>query len=141
MSEPGEQLGEHPAEIVVVIVENQDPALRSTSPAEWMITCHQVVRRHDAGVISDRYRVGMPPSDAVAAPARASGHQDVGEPVAEGVIRRDLLPSADVHVAVAPVQLPDPVVSDTAPGGQAGQAASRGTRPPSSRVASASITW
>src|SRR5271157_1946815 len=106
MSEPGEQFGEHPAEIVVVIVENQNPPRRGTGPAEWMISCHQVVRRHDAGVISDRYRAGMPAPDAVAAPARASGHQDVGEPVAKGVIRRDLVPSADAHVLVPPLELP-----------------------------------
>jgi len=84
-----------------------------------MITCQQVVRGQDAGILVHPYRPGVPPPDAIGAPSRAGRYQDVGEFVAKGVIGRDFTLQADVHVAVVPAELPDPVVGDAAPRGQA----------------------
>jgi len=86
-----------------------------------MITCQQVVRRQDTGLFVDPYRIGVPPPDAIIPPSRAGRYQDVGEPMAKGVIRRDFTLQADVHVAVVPAELPDPVIGDAAPRGQAGE--------------------
>src|SRR5580704_8751514 len=122
MSKPGEQLSQYPAEIVVIIVEQQDPLRFDTGPTKRMLAREQVVGCQDPGITSDRNGAGVPSTDAIGAPARAGRYQDVGESVAEGIIRRDLLAPADDHVAVAPVDLPGPVFDDPAPGGQAGQA-------------------
>jgi hypothetical protein len=123
MPEAGQRLGQDPAEVVVIIVEHDYPLRRGTGPVEGMIACQQVIRGQDAGVGGHRNRAGVPPPDAVVAPARAGSDQDVGEPAAEGIIRGELVAPADSHhIAVAPVQLADPVLGDAAPGGQAGQA-------------------
>jgi hypothetical protein len=122
VAEPGQQLGEHPAEVIVIIVEHHYPLRRGTRTAHRMITGQQVIGGEHDGFRGDRDRAGVPPPDAVAPPAGAGCDQDVGESEAEGVIRRDLISPADRHdVAVMPVQLPDPVLGDTAPGGQAGE--------------------
>jgi hypothetical protein len=122
MAEPGQQLGENPAEVIVIIVEHHYAPRRCTGTLHRMITGQQVIGGEHDGITGDRDRAGVPPPDAVAPPAGAGRDQDVGEPGAEGVIRRDLISPADRDdVAVMPLQLPGPVLRDTAPGGQAGQ--------------------
>ncbi len=116
----------------MVVVEHQYPLRCGTRLLQRVITGQQVVRRQDAGLVLDPYRAGVPPPDAVRPPPRAGRDQDVGEPVVKGVIRRDLTLQADVHVAVVPAELPDPVVGDAAPRGQAGQTGL--TRNPSAKL-------
>jgi hypothetical protein len=122
MAEPGKKLGEHPAEVIVIIVEHHYAPRRGTGTLHRMITGQQVIGGEHDGFIGDRDRAAVPAPDAVAPPAGAGRDQDVGKSEAEGVIRRDLISPADRHgIAVMPLQLPDPVLRDTAPGGQAGE--------------------
>ena len=124
----------------MIVVEQQYPLRCGTRPLQWMIAGQQVVRRQDTGLFVDRYRIGVPPPNAIRPPSRAGRYQDVGEPMAQGVIGRDFTLQADVHVAVVQAGFPIRYSATRRHAARPGRAASRGTLPPSSRVASASIT-
>src|ERR1035441_8953437 len=121
MAQLCEPFSQHPAEIVVIIVEDHDPLPCRAKLAEWMIACQEAVGRQDEGVIRNRNRAGVPPTDAVGPPACARSHQDVCEAVVQRIVGCDLALPEHLHVPVV-AQLAETIVDDPAPGRQAGKA-------------------
>src|ERR1017187_3955937 len=121
MAQLCEPFSQHPAEIVVIIVEDHDPLPCRAKLAEWMIACQEAVGRQDEGVIRNPNRAGVPPTDAVGPPACARSHQDVCEAVVQRIVGCDLALPEHLHVPVV-AQLAETIVDDPAPGRQAGKA-------------------
>jgi len=104
----------------VIIVEYQYSLRCGASLLKWMITCQQVVRGQDAGILVHPYRPWCATArrhrSAIARPVATRMSVNSWPRASSG---RDFTLQADVHVAVVPAELPDPVVGDAAPRGQA----------------------
>ncbi len=110
----GEQLGERAAEVVVVVVEDEDPLARGPGAAE------EVVGREDLDRVAEGERSRVPAADAVGPPACAGRDRDVLEAVAEDLLGRHLALERLLDVREAR-ELSAPVVGDPDPGGEPGQ--------------------
>ena len=109
----GEQLGEHAAEVVLVVVVEDDAVALRPRAGEQVVG-----RQHfDPGELE---RIGVAAPDAVGAPARAGRDGDVPEAVGEHLVGGDLALERELDVRQLR-ELPLAVVDDADPLGEPGQ--------------------
>ncbi|MPL80185.1 hypothetical protein SDC9_26081 [bioreactor metagenome] len=111
----GQQLGHHPAHVIMVIVEDHHRALRQ-APG------HDVVRREDRHRRIGGHRHDMLTRDAIGAPMRPGRDADILEAEVEDLLRAQTAVEIGLDVR-ALAQLIGAVIRDPAPGRQPGQLA------------------
>jgi len=110
----GEQLGEHPAHVVVVVVEEDD------ARTAWARAGHEIVGRQELHALEPE-RTRVPAADAVRAPPGTGGKRHVVEVVGEDLRRIEAAAQRQLDAGEA-VELNLAVVEDANPRGEPGQA-------------------